>query len=219
MLIKASKPQSCQSPSASRAASATGEKAILAPSLLAFAAAVLGFLAAPTDARSQWAVEVDPATFVLDGYSLHGRYSPGSYPGWRVGVGLYSLEFPDAFIDLNGANRNEGWELDLQQGVGLFVERYLNEENTGWFTGLQLAGHDFSLANPRLSPGSTEEYTNVLVMPYGGYLHRFTSNIYVQGWAGAGYTDKVSGSNTLSGEEFEISPIFAFTALHLGYSF
>lgn len=200
-----------------RAASVLGKNAL--HSLLVCAAAALSAFAAPALARSQWAVEVDPATFILDGYSLHGRYSLEDYPAWRIGIGVYSLEFPDAMIDMTSANQNEGWDLNLQQGVGLFAERYFNPDNSGWFTGLQLAGHDFALANSTLAPGEKDEYTNVLIMPYGGYLFPLASNVYVQGWAGAGYTEKVSGSNTLSGEEYKISPIFAFAAVHLGYSF
>lgn len=185
----------------------------LSLSLAAYAAVT------PANAESGWAVEIDPATFALDGYSLHGRYSPEKYPAWRVGAGIYSLEFPTALGELKSANRDEGWQVDLEQGLGLFVEHYSNAANTGWFTGLQLANHDFEIANPELAPGETDEYNNVLILPYGGYLHQFNSTFYVQGWAGAGYTETVSGSSTIAAEEYEVPSIFAFAAVHLGYSF
>lgn len=198
---------------------AVGEARSFLLGALFCAACALSFLAAPSHARSGWAVETDPATFILDGYSLHGRYSPESRPQWRVGVGVYSLEFPEALIDIASANRDEGWELDLERGIGFFAERYFNETNTGWFTGLQVADHQFELANPDLAPGDTERYGNVLVMPYGGYLYDFSPSVYVQAWAGAGYTSKIRGSNTLAGAEYDIPPVFTFAALHLGYRF
>lgn len=173
-------------------------------------------MAAQSD--SHWAVEIDPATYVLDGYSLHARLYPEQLPKWRLGAGIYSLEFPGAFVDMNSDNRDEGWDVDLKQGVGLFMERYLNQERNGWFAGLQLGYQKYNLENPDLAPSGTH-YEALVVMPYAGYLYELTPQWYIQGWAGVGYNEKLSGRTVIATEEYDLSSVITFATLHIGYKF
>lgn len=52
-------------------------------------------------ADTKYEVEIDPSTFALNGYAFHARILPESMPQWRLGAGIYSMEFPDIFIDMN----------------------------------------------------------------------------------------------------------------------
>ena len=54
----------------------------------------------PAFAKGEVALEVDPFTFAFGGYSLHLRISPESKPKLRYGIGTYSMELPDAFVDI-----------------------------------------------------------------------------------------------------------------------
>ena len=170
------------------------------------------------NADTKYEIEVDPATFALNGYSMHFRFFPDGHPKLRLGAGLYSLEFPDAIIDINDTNKNEGWNVNLDQGVGLFAEYFINSTHKGWFAGIQLAQQNFLISNDA-SGTQEQKFTNMLVMPYGGYRWSLDKNLYTQAWFGLGYTETVSGSTQLGSEEYDVDPTIPYGALHIGYSF
>ena len=184
---------------------------------------VIFFLALSLPATSEpspgkLSLEVDPATYLLGGYSIHMRLYPDTLPMWRLGAGVYSMDMPDAFIDMNSDNRDENWDVEINRGVGLFAERYFDKSRTGWFVGVQTGTQKYELENALLTTGRTD-YTSALLMPYGGYLQELTPNIYIQYWAGIGYNKKIDGSTTLAGEGYDIAPFIGFATLHLGYKF
>lgn len=174
-----------------------------------------GFGQSPTT----YSVETDPATFAFNGYALHARVTPTGWDQWVVGVGIYSMDFPDLFIDMDAENKNMNWDVRLDRGLGLFAEHYFNSGNTGWYIGGQIALQRYKIKNSIISDGSSS-YTNLLIMPAVGYRwFPMDNGIYIQPWMGVGYTSKISGSNRLSGMEYHISKIIPFATFHIGYRF
>lgn len=169
-------------------------------------------------ADTKYEMEVDPATFALEGYSMHFRFFPDGHPNLRLGAGLYSLELPDAIIDINNQNKNQGWNVTLDQGVGFFAEYYINSSRKGWFMGMQLAQQNYLISNDA-SGAQQQKFTNMLVMPYGGYRWQLNKHLYTQAWFGLGYTETVSGSTQLDTKEYDVDPTVPYGALHIGYSF
>lgn len=168
--------------------------------------------------KTIYAIETDPSTFAFDGYAFHARISPERLPHWRFGAGIYSMEFPDAFIDLNSKNRNDGWKVNLDQGIGLFTEYYFHKEQIGWFIGVQAAQQQFVIKNDETG-NISQQFDNALIMPYTGYKWNLYKGFYAMGWAGIGYTTKISGDTKLGSKNYDINPIIPFATIHIGYEF
>lgn len=179
---------------------------------------VLSVVISPVSlAGSHIDIESDPTTFALSGYALHLRYSPEAMPQVRVGIGTYALEFPSAFVDINSENRDRGWQVEIDNAIGLFVEYSLQHASSGWFVGLQLAQQDFLIQNDSISGEAS--FTNNLFMPYAGYRFELDAHWYTSLWGGVGYTETVSGNTQLGGLQYDVDPAVGFGALHVGYRF
>ena len=167
-------------------------------------------------------LESDPSTFVLGGFSAHLRVAPAAWPRWTVGAGAYALDFPRLMVNLAPENRDEGWQVRLRLAYGLFVDRTLwsRRGDDGLFAGVQVALQHFRIRNERLGDTSADS-ANWLVMPRIGYLFRpfETSGFYLLGWLGIGATGRLSGETRVGGDSYQVLPVIAFGAVHLGWSF
>lgn len=168
--------------------------------------------------KAKFSVEIDPATFIFNGYALHLRYQPRNSEHLLIGAGIYALDFPDLLVDLNKNNEDDGWDVRLNQGIGLFGEYHFSEVNKKWYAGVQIALQEYEIEKDFYDGEST--YSNVLIMGLGGYTFQpFDADIYFKFWGGLGYTDNVSGETSIGNAEYDISPLLMFGALHVGYTF
>ena len=168
--------------------------------------------------KARFSLEIDPATFVFKGYSAHLRIQPKRSDHYLFGLGMYAMDMPSFFVDLNDKNKNKGWGVRINQGYGLFGEYHFTQVNRRWFIGSQISLQEYKIEQAEIEGYS--QYQNFLLMGYGGYtLQPFTLPIYFKAWGGIGYTSKVSGTNILEGLEYDISPISMFATLHVGYTF
>ncbi len=166
----------------------------------------------------KWSVEIDPGTYALNGYSVHVRVQPKNMEHLLVGLGAYAMDMPDLFVNFNEKNKDMGWNVRINQGLGIFGEYYFDEVNKKWFVGAQLSLQEFKIEKTEVTGDQT--YTNGLAMAYFGYsIKPFKNNLYFKPWAGMGYTSQMSGSNELQGHTYDISPISMFATLHIGYTF
>lgn len=193
---------------------------------LALAVSILGAASVPAVAQgternktqTTFSVEIDPATFAFGGYSAHIRIQPGSSDHILLGAGIYAMNMPSFFVDLNKENKEEGWNVRLNQGIGFFIEHHFLEVNRKWFLGAQMGTQQYEIETSNFE--GTKQFTNALLMGYGGYtLQPFHFPLYFKAWGGWGYTSKISGVNTLAGKEYTISPLTVFATLHIGYTF
>lgn len=170
--------------------------------------------------QTTYSIETDPATFVLNGYAAHVRVAPAALDHWVFGFGVYALDIPDVMVDMNSANKGQGWQPRLDQGLGLFAEYFFDPSRQGWFVGGQLALQDFRLANTN-TPGTGANYTNALLMAHTGYrwYPRGKQSWYMQPWLGVGYTRTISGQTTVGTQTYDVAPIVPFATLHVGYEF
>lgn len=169
--------------------------------------------------KTTFSIETDPATFAFNGYALHGRIEPKTWPHLRLGLGVYAMDFPNLFVDMNSENKNQDWQVRLNQGYGLFGEYFFNPEKSGWFFGGQLAVQQYRIKQSQ-SETRQVDFSNLLIMPYAGYRWFPTnSGFYIQPWLGIGYVNKISGTNQIDNKTYDISPILPFATLHFGYRF
>lgn len=159
--------------------------------------------------------ETDPSTFLFKGYAFHIRIKPKNSTHFVVGAGIYALDMPDFLVDLNPDNKNKGWNVRIDNAIGLFGEYYLKQANKKWFIGTQVGIQNFKNTNDAI-PNQENKYTNLLLMPSLGYnWSPFKNGFYIKPWLGVGYTTKISGDNST----YKIAPITSFLTLHAGYTF
>ena len=158
-----------------------------------------------TVGKTKFSIEIDPATFVFNGYSAHLRIQPKSCNHPLYGVGIYAMDMPAFFVEMNSNNADKGWQVRINNAVGIFGEHHFSEVNKGVFVGSQLSVQQFKIENDNQS--GEEKFTNGLIMAYGGYtLQPFKFPLYFKAWGGVGYTSKISGENVLGGQEYDIHP-------------
>ncbi|HAN00328.1 MAG TPA: hypothetical protein DCQ26_17170 [Marinilabiliales bacterium] len=171
-----------------------------------------------TVGKTKFSIEIDPATFAFNGYSAHLRIQPKSCNHLIYGVGIYAMDMPAFFVDMNSNNADKGWQVRINNAIGIFGEHHFSQVNKGFFVGSQISAQQFLIENDNQS--GDEKFTNGLIMGYGGYtLQPFKFPLYFKAWGGVGYTSKISGENILGGQEYEIAPISVFATLHVGYTF
>jgi hypothetical protein len=171
-----------------------------------------------TVGKTKFSIEIDPATFVFNGYSAHLRIQPKASNHFLYGIGIYAMDMPSFFVDMNSKNADKGWQVRINNAAGIFGEYHFSEVNKGFFAGSQISAQQFLIENDDES--GEEKFTNGLIMGYGGYtLQPFKFPLYFKAWGGIGYTSKMNGENVLGGREYDISPVSVFATLHVGYTF
>lgn len=169
-------------------------------------------------AQTRWSLEVDPVTFVFGGYSAHLRVQPAGSDHLLLGAGVYAMNMPSFMVDLNPENKGQGWQVRLNQGIGLFGEYFLHEVNRKWFLGGQLGWQQYKVKREDLNGQAA--YANLLLMGYGGYVWQpFTFPLYIKFWGGLGYSPQISGSSEVDGQTYQVAPVTFFGTFHLGYTF
>jgi len=186
------------------------KKLTLAPILLTLA------LSSLSATNSNLALEIDPATYGFDGYSVHLKKSFETLPHLQFGLGIYAMDFPDLFVDLNSKNKNKDWDVRLDRGIGFFADYYFDVEQKGFFTGIQVAKQRYEIERN----GQKSSYDTTLIMGSFGYLYQpYDNGFYIKPWMGIGYQDKSSGSNVVNGVEYDVASVLPFATVHLGYKF
>ena len=167
---------------------------------------------------ASYSIEVDLFAFLSNGYGTYFRYKPANTKHILLGVGAYGRDIPSALVDINKENKEEGWNVRLNQGYGIFLEYHLNRVHQGTFFGSQFNLQKYKIGKEAIE--NTVKYTTVGAMVYGGYSWQIaSSNVYIKPWMGLGYSGKIDGVNVLEGEEYAISHLTPFATLHIGYSF
>lgn len=164
-------------------------------------------------------LETDPSTFAFKGYAIHFRIKPKECKHILLGAGTYALDMPSIMVDMNGENKNKGWEVRINSAYSFFGEYYFKEANQKWFVGLQAGVQNFKNKNEKL-PNQNNKYSNMLLMPSIGYNWQpFKFPMYIKPWMGIGYTTKITGENNIGSMKYDIAPILPFATVHLGYTF
>ena len=178
--------------------------------------------------RTEFILEIDPLPYLLGGVGGHIGWSPKNTGKITMGLGFVAKpEFPDAFINQNSKNKDQGWQLKVNQGMGIWGQYYLKEQNQGWFTGIQLFTQEIQLTNTNY-PGETDRTNTLLIAVQGGYVwYPFSKhNFYLRPWGGLGYQttisptfepDKVDPDLQIGNKKYYLAGIMPFATLHLGY--
>jgi len=165
---------------------------------------------------SEISIETDPVAWALDGDALHIKRSSTFHSNLTTGFGYFKLELPEFMIDQNKKNRNRGWDVTVDNGYEIYLDYFLSNPDKGWFTGLQMSLYEFEIQR---NNGSSN-FSNAISLWRSGYLWKPTgAGFYLMPWAAIGYSQKVSGKNSVNGETYDVEPLIFFATLYVGYSF
>jgi opacity protein-like surface antigen len=168
--------------------------------------AVMGAAPSPSPSRLHVDAEIDPAGYLLDGYSLHLGV------GWRhlrVDLGAYAMRLPQA---VHGHD-----DLDVSfDGYGVKLQYFFRPEQTGGFVGV-----DAGVIRPTVRKSGTqlsERHTELGVGVNFGWRFTFAERFYATPWLGIGY-GLDPHTVTVGGSTYEGSHLSVFPAVHFGYRF
>lgn len=171
------------------------------------------------DYSSRLSVEIDPITFVLKGHSFYVRYQPMFTDRFVIGIGTYAMDLSEAIVDMNGNNRDKGWDVRIKGAFLVSAEFYAKEANNGWFIGERIGFQSMRVRNNTEVRGSST-FNNLFLTTYVGYnWHPFKGSFFVKPWAGIGFREMVDGTSRVGGLNYDIGPLFPFFTVHLGYTF
>jgi len=83
---------------------------------------LLSLLTTLTLSADKSSIEIDPA------YSVHLKHSFDELPKIQFGLGIYAMDFPDVFVDINNVNKDKGWDVRLDRGMNSLV--FLRQNHT-----------------------------------------------------------------------------------------
>lgn len=171
------------------------------------------------DYSSRLSVEVDPMTFLLKGYSFHVRYQPMFTDLFLIGIGTYAMDLPEAILNMNRENRDEGWEVRIRSAYFVIAEFYPKRANHGWFIGEQIGFQSLKVTNNREVRGATS-FNNLLFVTHVGYSwHPYKGSFFVKPWIGLGFSEMIDGTNAVGNNAYDVGPWFPFFTVHFGYTF
>jgi len=166
--------------------------------------------------KNYLSVEVDPAPFILGGYSFSLKYSPAKFRHLSIMGSVYSSHFPDKMI--SKPNYEKGFrDLKIETSFAFFADYYLKSNNTGLHFGPSVFYYSRTaqLENSGDRAAFKSIYPNVRI----GYVFKpfKKAGFYINPWINVGKEMGLGKRNHLSGAEYTFSKISYVPAIHLGY--
>jgi len=167
---------------------------------------------------TQLAIEIDPAPFILKGYSISLKYSPKRTKKIAYMASIYQSGFPDGMM--SKTNKNTGWSsMKIETSYATFVEFYLNEKRKGFYFGPSVFWYNKSA---ELQPiNSRVKFSTIYPNARIGYIwYPFKSlDLYLNPWFNIGSEINLDAKNQIDGIEFVPNKFNYILAFHVGYSF
>jgi hypothetical protein len=162
-------------------------------------------------------LELDPAPFILGGYSFSLKYSPAKMPKTTFLASVFGADFPNSMM--NKINQERGWnDLIIRNSYAFFTDFFLKDGRVGFHFGpsIFLYNKSVELSSVMERTKFTTLYPNLRV----GYVwYPFQKiDLYLNPWFNIGSEINLDKNNELNGIEFESNKLYYIAAIHLGYS-
>lgn len=161
-------------------------------------------------------IEVDPAPFILGGYSFSVKFSPAKLKHVTFMGSIYSSDFPDKMmVDENYENgfRN----MKIKTSSAFFADYFLKENRTGFHFGPSVFFYNKSVEHT--SSNEVANYNSVYPNLRAGYVFAPFKNcgLYLNPWINFGKEIVVGDKATINDKEFVGESFSYIVALHVGY--
>ncbi|MGC9352948.1 MAG: hypothetical protein ACP5D9_03860 [Mariniphaga sp.] len=177
----------------------------------------LSVLAQDTQKTAYLSVELDPAPFMLKGYSFSLKYGPKKTPKMAFMASVYSSEFPNSMMST--VNKENGWtDLNLEVSYAFFTEFFMKNNKRGFYFGPSVFLYNKSVVLS--SVNERIEFTTLYPNIRAGYKwYPFKKiDLYLNPWFNIGSEINIDNNNKLQRIVFEPSKFYYIAAIHLGYS-
>ena len=166
----------------------------------------------PVPSRSL-APELDPAPFILGGYSLSIKYAPAGSTHFTYMASVYSSRFPDKMM--SEENSEKGYsDLKLETSYAFFADYYLSKEKTGFHFGPSVFLYNKSFRSEQKELFKFQSiYPNIRI----GYLFKPFRNcgFYINPWINGGKEILLKEDRSNAAW---ILPAYSYiAAIHAGY--
>ena len=165
---------------------------------------------------TQLAIEIDPAPYILKGYSISLKYSPKQLPKIAFMASIYQSDFPDGMM--TKTNKNNGWkDMKIERSYAAFAEYYLNEEKRGFYFGPSVFWYNKSVELEAIN--NRTKLSTIYPNIRAGYIwYPFKKlDLYLNPWLNIGSEINLDKKNQLNGVEFVPNKLKYIVALHIGY--
>ena len=169
------------------------------------------------ETKHQLSIELDPAPYLLGGYSVSLKYSAENNPKIAYMAAIYQSDFPDGMM--TETNKDKGWtDMKIETSYAAFLEFYLNEERKGFYFGPSVFWYNKSVELE--SVNSRTEFSTIYPNFRAGYIwYPFKKlDLYINPWCAIGSEINLDEQNQLNGVEFETNAFNYVVALHIGYT-
>ncbi len=163
-------------------------------------------------------LELDPAPFLLNGYSFSLRYTAPGQPHWSVMASAFAAHFPDGM--LTTANREAGWsDLEFHRSHALFVDYSFRTDGRGFYCGPSVFLYDNEVTHA--PSGTTQRFKSIYPNVRLGYtwfpLKR--AGLYLSPWVNVGSEMPLNEDPATEGPQYEVAGFKYVVALHVGYRY
>lgn len=177
---------------------------------------LVSIVSSQTKNSAEISIEIDPAPYILKGYSVSLKYNSKKYPKLAFMVSVYQSNFPDGMM--SQANKDNGWtNMKLETSYAAFVEYHLTNKRNRFHIGPSLFYYNKSveLENTRV------DFSTIFPNARIGYIwYPFKKmNLYLNPWCNFGSEINLDEKNQLNGIHFQPNKFNYIVALHIGYSF
>jgi hypothetical protein len=162
-------------------------------------------------------VDVEPAAYVLRGYSVHLRATNPWVPRLVGGVGAYGFDMPRMLVDVAAGNRDEPWSVRLVVGANVFADYFFGAHaDHGWLAGAQLGVQHYRVRRA----GEEGRVDTLLLMARVGYeWHPWRQGFYLFPWLGAALGPVLGDVPAVDGDAYDVAPVVPYGAVELGWRF
>ena len=166
--------------------------------------------------RSSLSVELDPAPFLLKGYSLSVRYAPAKLPHWSVMASSFAANFPDGMMP--ATNRDAGWsDLRFKCSQALFVDYTVRKDGRGFFFGPSVFLYNNQVEHE--ASGAIASFRSIYPNVRVGYtwFPFRRAGFYLSPWVNVGSGSVLGTRGPSDGPRYEVAGFKYVAALHIGY--
>lgn len=173
-------------------------------------------ISAHAQQKNYLSVEIDPAPFVLKGYSVSVKFSPKKLSHYSIMGSVYSGDLPDKLMSKE--NLDKGWKgAHINTSYALFTDYFIKEDRRGLHFGPSVFYYRKSIE----LKGSTEtkNYSSIYPNIRIGYTFNFCKNsrLYIDPWLNFGKELNVDGNPKINSTEYKNNAFNYVMAVHVGY--
>ncbi|MFN8143382.1 MAG: hypothetical protein U0073_03085 [Bacteroidia bacterium] len=167
--------------------------------------------------KSMLSLELDPAPFILGGYSFSLKYSPAQLSHFSIMASVYSSEFPDNMM--SKSNFDKGFrDLKLETSFAVFADYFFRPDRKGLHFGPSVFFYSKSVGH--LNSTERIHFNSRYPNLRAGYVFKPFKNVgfYLNPWVNFG---KEFGENSNAKSEtlkFTQDKFSYIVAIHFGYA-